>query len=317
MRIEQIEVLIEVAKIKSMQKAAETLNISNQNVSKTIKDLEQEFQTKLFNRTPHGVFLTSDGEYIISELTKAYNIIRDVKNLYSKSFVFTETKETIEHIAILSSPSGKIITSQILERLCNKFFLNSAILDVQDALAINETLKNPAQTSICSNDIIFTDVIEQDLPNLKASCANSPIFFLNKYRVGVIISKSNPLATKSSLSIKELLNIPFIDHQSSYNIYSLLHVALENINVKLKPKYFLNSEQSCTFFIKKNMGFGLIPYHEDFLKEERDEVAVIPLKERILIDQVILFNPNFIQSPCYNRVLHMLKHSFKYMTQLY
>lgn len=64
------------------------------------------------------------------------------------------------------------------------------------------------------------------------------------------------------------------------------------------------------------MGFGLIPYRNDFLNEIKDEVAVIPLKERILINQVVLFNPSFIQSPCYTRVLHILKRSFKYMTQL-
>lgn len=316
MRVEQIEILIEVANVKSMQKAAEALNMSIQNVSKTIKDLEQEFQTKLFNRTSHGVFLSSDGEYIVNELTKAYTIIRDVKNLYSKSFILSESKETIDRITILSSPSGKLLSSQILEKLCNKFFLNSATLDVQDALAINEMLKASAQTSIYLNDIIFTDIVEQDLPYLKENCADSSIFFLNKYRIGVIISKDNPLATNSILSIKELLNIPFIDHQSSNNDYSLLHVALENINIKLKPKYFLNSEQSCTFFVKKNMGFGLIPYRNDFLNEIKDEVAVIPLKERILINQVVLFNPSFIQSPCYTRVLHILKRSFKYMTQL-
>lgn len=67
MRIEQFEAIIEVAQQKSMQKAAEALYTSTQNISKLIKDFEKELHVQIFIRNKHGVFLTSEGDYIVKD----------------------------------------------------------------------------------------------------------------------------------------------------------------------------------------------------------------------------------------------------------
>ena len=61
-RIEQLEVILTVAQSGSMQKAAEQLHTSSQNISKLIKQLEDELQLQIFMRNKYGVFLTSVGE---------------------------------------------------------------------------------------------------------------------------------------------------------------------------------------------------------------------------------------------------------------
>ena len=56
MRLEQFEFILEVASKKSMQKAADNLHTSIQNVSKLIKQLEDELHVQLFVRNKYGVF---------------------------------------------------------------------------------------------------------------------------------------------------------------------------------------------------------------------------------------------------------------------
>ena len=62
MRLEQLEYLCEIAKRKSMNLASNKLYVSQQTLSTAIKNLEKELDTKLLERTYHGVFPTEIGQ---------------------------------------------------------------------------------------------------------------------------------------------------------------------------------------------------------------------------------------------------------------
>ena len=64
MEFKHIEYFIETANHKSISKAAETLFISQQALSRCIKNLESELNCKLFERTVKGSVLTNDGKLI-------------------------------------------------------------------------------------------------------------------------------------------------------------------------------------------------------------------------------------------------------------
>ena len=49
MRLEQLHYLLVTANCHSMHKASEILHVSQQNISKAIRDLEKEFHLKLFH----------------------------------------------------------------------------------------------------------------------------------------------------------------------------------------------------------------------------------------------------------------------------
>ena len=64
MEFKHIEYFIEAANHKSISKAAEALFISQQALSRCIKNLEAELNCKLFERTVKGSVLTEDGKLI-------------------------------------------------------------------------------------------------------------------------------------------------------------------------------------------------------------------------------------------------------------
>ena len=53
---------VEVAKVGSLNKAAETLLIAAPNVSRSIKELEADIGISIFERTTKGMELTPEGE---------------------------------------------------------------------------------------------------------------------------------------------------------------------------------------------------------------------------------------------------------------
>ena len=90
MNLEQYRIFYSVATHKSISKAAETLYITQPAVSKSIRKLEEELGCILFERTPKGVHLTSEGTVLYQYIEQALNFIKtgekkidDIKNLLS------------------------------------------------------------------------------------------------------------------------------------------------------------------------------------------------------------------------------------------
>ena len=69
------KVFYNVAKYKSLSKAAEKLFISQPAISKSLSKLEEGLGTKLFDRTSKGVVLTSEGEVLYKQVESAFESI--------------------------------------------------------------------------------------------------------------------------------------------------------------------------------------------------------------------------------------------------
>ena len=66
MTLQQLRYVITIANTGSMHTAAESLFITQPNLSKAIKDLEEELEIIIFNRTNKGVLLTDEGLKFLS-----------------------------------------------------------------------------------------------------------------------------------------------------------------------------------------------------------------------------------------------------------
>ncbi len=73
--LELYKVFYYVAKNKSITRASNELMISQPAVSKSIKTLENQMDSKLFERTNNGVSLTKMGELIYGRVENAIQLI--------------------------------------------------------------------------------------------------------------------------------------------------------------------------------------------------------------------------------------------------
>lgn len=81
MDIRQLNYFIEVAKYMSFSKAAEHLNVSQPSLSKMVKNLEEELDVLLFDRTTKKMLLTDAGQVALGQ---AQEIMKLVHNLSSE-----------------------------------------------------------------------------------------------------------------------------------------------------------------------------------------------------------------------------------------
>lgn len=82
MRVEYLYYFLVVSETKSLNKAANKLFISQQQLSRIVSSLENEFQAKLLNRTSGGVSLTKDGEIFCNYAIDIVNKAREMHSYF-------------------------------------------------------------------------------------------------------------------------------------------------------------------------------------------------------------------------------------------
>ncbi len=80
--ISHMKYAVEVAKVGSLKKAAETLFIAVPNISRSIKELESDLGIAIFDRTTKGMLLTPEGEEFINFAKGILNQIESVEKYY-------------------------------------------------------------------------------------------------------------------------------------------------------------------------------------------------------------------------------------------
>ena len=317
MRIEQFEAILATAECHSMQKAAEKLYTTSQNISKLIKDFEKEFRVSVFTRNRHGVFPTEDGAYIVEELTQVMNRLTALKELYtdfttdSRLTVASSDKAVIDTIRILSIPSNDIFISSMLDYLKARFSIQNALFDFHDAMWIYNTLESDI-SQLQNYDLIFTNVLDYQLEYLKQHCAPNTVFLLFKNRFGIHVSKEHKLSSYESVSIKDLLDEDLIVHISDGMTTTMHLQALQNLGCALKPKYIIKSQKACMTLIKKNVGISIINFSNTEDDRLPKETVMIPLKEKIFSYHILLVNPSVINQPYYSHIQNYIIRHFKY-----
>lgn len=82
MNLQHMKHAIEVAKAGSLSKASEALLIAAPNISRSIKELENDLGITIFDRTQNGMKLTPEGEEFINFAIEILKQIDDVEKFY-------------------------------------------------------------------------------------------------------------------------------------------------------------------------------------------------------------------------------------------
>jgi len=320
MRLEQFEFLLAVAEKKSMQKAANMLHTSVQNISKTIKQFENELNTSIFIRNKYGVFLTQDGEHIYTIAKEIMSNVDLLQNRYCRNITTSSIVDTPEHINILSAHASSAIFSALQEQVCKEFLPNSAALIIKDALDINNLIETDLDSLFIHNDLISSNLTQSELNRIRDVLKGHHIFFLRKDRLGVRVNDTNTLIENSKISIKDIIDQPLIMAQPDEKAFSHLQIAIESLGVILKPKYIVNTPASVNRYVQNNWGYAIVTYDEKEAKAlpaDTTGTTIIPLKEEIFVHHILIVNPNFIKTACYQRTMNLLKKYYKDMRCLY
>ncbi|MDY2625642.1 MAG: LysR family transcriptional regulator [Coriobacteriales bacterium] len=184
----------------SIHKAAESLYISPQGLSQSIKQLEESFSEALFIRTNRGLVPTSFGKQVYDY---ARRIVADLDDL--EGFL-------VQHKSGVSSELSLVV--------CGGFNRNTYTVP---SIISKFEQENPSVICTTSYVEVADDVYDQlytekvDIGIICYSCEREGFSYLpiKKLKVNCVLSKDNPLARKSSLTWSQVADIPlFSAHRS-------------------------------------------------------------------------------------------------------
>ncbi|NLO86072.1 MAG: LysR family transcriptional regulator [Clostridiales bacterium] len=200
MNIHHLRCAVMVARHGSQTRAAEVLYMSQPNLSKALKDLEQACGFRIFSRTGAGMIPTRKGEEF---LLRARAVLEQMDAMDA---IYQGHNRTTAYLSV-AIPRASYISNAVTE------FVNSLepscamelnIRETNTAGVVHEVLAREVDIgivrySVAQQNKVLGDLAEQGL--------NYILYW--KFKPLVLMSKKHPLARKKSITKAELL--PYIE----------------------------------------------------------------------------------------------------------
>lgn len=219
MNLQHLKYIVEVARVGSVTKAASNLFMGQPNLSKAIKDVENELGIPIFKRSARGVVPTEKGAQFL-EYARAIIVQFDkIEELYKP-----ENSDCIMFNIIVPRASY----------VCHAFSLFVSKLDKEKNLNLNFKETNSAQAVESVNDGMYNMAIiryEEDYEDYFLSLINEKGLkyeMVLKFDYSVLISKENPLTGYDIIPAEKLKNMTEIIHGD----YSVPYLSEKYINQK-------------------------------------------------------------------------------------
>ena len=228
----------EVVNTKNITRASENLCISQPAVTKALKDLEQETNTKLLQRSQKGVIPTKEGEIL-------YEFIKDMfKNLHSTLNTIEQKENSIINLYIGATTTNFII---FIEETIKKFKDKYPNIKINIVLETIEVLEN--RSKLNKLDIVIKNEYENilDFTKIKSFQIQDQFIASSKH--------FNHLKNKV-LSLDDILNEPLVLLSNVTHGRKSFDNFLKQNNKKVKPSYEFNSYSLCRELIKDGFGIG-------------------------------------------------------------
>lgn len=206
MNILHMKYAVEVARLGSLNKAAEALLIAQPNISRSIKELEADLGITIFHRSAKGMVLTPDGEEFIEYAQSILKQIDDIEKLYRgaspKKQKFSISVPRASYVSDAFAQFSKSIgdgSAEIFYKETNSQRTINNVLSKGYKLGIIRYAEN--------YDKFFKDMLEEK------GLANE---LISEFTYLLIMSKDNPLANKEQITFDDLPPYIEIAHADPY-----------------------------------------------------------------------------------------------------
>ena len=238
MTIRHLNVFIKVADHGSMTGAAKELFIAQPSVSQTIKELEDHYNIKLFERLSKKLYITPEGRELLS---------------YARYIVslFEEMNKKMRHASKSSRLKiGATVTIGIclLSELCNLYLLDYPDADIEtivDNTRVVEdmVLKSEIDFALVEGPIHSDDIVSE--PFMKDELI-------------LICGCEHPFRKRGSIFLKELENEKLIVRESGSGTRELFENTMLSRGYDVNIKSVCNSAAAIKEAVLSNMGVSVI-----------------------------------------------------------
>ena len=256
----RLKVFYTAARQASFSKAAEELFISQPAISKHIRALEQQFQTKLFVRQGNKVALTAEGKVL-------YKYATEIFALYKKlQFEMDQMRE--RNSGQIRLGASTTLTQYVLPPILHQFRKTYPDIKLE---VLNENTQL-IETALLQKEIDL-GIIEGR--SKKRELKYTP--FLRDELV-LVTKKGHPLAKKGEISIDELTKIPLVIREFGSGTLQVIRHYLKEMNLRmndLNVQLVLGSTEGIKNYLKATDSFAFLSINSILEELNRDVFCVV------------------------------------------
>ncbi|WP_080847068.1 LysR family transcriptional regulator [Cytobacillus gottheilii] len=271
MTLQQLKYVIEVARSRSINKAAQRLFISQPSLSNALKELEEELGITIFHRSNKGILPTPEGSEFLGYARQVVEQTELLENRYTNTRSPQQHfSVSAQHYAFAVSAFVRLLTDYEREeyefsfRETKTYEIIDDVKNLQSEIGIlflNDFNKKVIQKFLREGNLVFHELFE----------AKPHIF----------ISSQNPLAQKEYVTLAELPPYPYLSYeQGDFNSFYFSEEILSTLS---RPKNIRVTDRATLFNLLIGLNGYTISTGVISHKLNSKDIVAVPL----LVDEVI------------------------------
>ncbi|MXN17972.1 LysR family transcriptional regulator [Pseudooceanicola sp. GBMRC 2024] len=228
----------EVARQKSIRRAAARLNVSSTTVNRKILSVEESLGVRLFERTPEGVEMTAVGRVLVEHCRRTM-------------YDFANVRQMIEDIRDMRSGHMTIYS---IDAFASRILPEAMIRFSEQYPGITFTVVSAERDQIAQAVLDGT----ADL-GVTLSCRDLPpgvrVLSEKLAPIGAVMRADHPLAERTSLSVEDLQGYPLLRSLDAASRTSVLDQVAQD--APMQTKLIANNLNLAKTLIAANRGVGI------------------------------------------------------------
>ncbi len=253
-----MKILIEVVRFNNMTAAAKNLYISQSTISQTISAIEDQYDIKIFDRTPKKLIITSEGLALLDYCKKIVDL-------------HEQMEFTLKHVKQISISIGATIitASSILSEIWFEYHVNCP--EVKSRLIMDELDALKFKLLNCKLDFILT---EEEIIHPDLICAQ---FCTDDYTF--VCHQNHPMADRKSITLSELAGEPFLLREEGNLTRTLVEQVMNEHNIPYTIKNCFNNIDSLKLGVIRGEGVSLLASKLTNISGHENKLISIPITD--------------------------------------
>lgn len=207
MNILHLKYAVEVAKTRSISKAAENLYMGQPNLSRAIKELEESLGITIFRRTTKGISITQDGEEFLQYARQIVQKVDEVEQIYHNGRQKKQSfSVSVPRASYLSFAMADFSRSMKSGSPAEFYFRETNSMNT-----INSVVREDFDLGIVRYQSSYEKYFSDLFKDKKLTSET-----IAEFTYLMLISKDNPLAAKEDVCLEDLENCIEICHADPY-----------------------------------------------------------------------------------------------------
>jgi len=239
----RLQVFHTVARLLSFTKAAESLHMTQPAVTFQVRQLEEYFNTRLFDRAHNRISLTAAGERVYEYADKIFELYAKMDNAVRDL--------TGEISGVLIIGASTTIAEYMLPSLLGDFKKKYPDVNVQLRVSNSDGIVHMVENNDIDLGVVESPVLNKNL--VVEEC--------RKDRLVAIVPPQHPLSKNTEVSIKELLEHEYIAREEGSGTREVIHEQLAEAGMKSADLHItmeLGSPEAIKGAVEAGMGVSIV-----------------------------------------------------------